>query len=86
MAPSWYEVGAVLLEVEQESELELIQANNVNDKKRCCLCMLQYWMRTHPKATWHHLIAALRSPGVDLSVLATEIEENFTGSFIRNTI
>ena len=79
MAPSWYEIGAVLLEVEEESELKLIQANNGSDKKRCCLCMLQYWMEAHPEATWHHLIAALKSPGVDLSFIASEIKKNFTG-------
>ena len=79
MAPSWYKVGAVLLEVNEESRLKLIQANNGSDMEKCCLCMLQYWMEAHPKATWHHLITALKSPGVNLSFLASKIEDNFTG-------
>ena len=79
MAPNWYEVGAMLLEVEQELHLKLIQANHGSDVRKCCLAMLQYWMDTHPKATWHHLVAALASPGVNLAVIAYDIEKKFTG-------
>ena len=81
MAPNWYEMGAMLLEVEQESQLKLIQATYGSDVKKCCLYMLQYWMDTHPEATWHHLIATLRSPGVDLAAVAAEIEKNITGNY-----
>ena len=79
MAPNWYEVGAMLLDVTQEPQLKLIRATHGNDAKKCCLAMLQYWMDAHPKATWHHLVTALRSPGVDLAAVASDIEENFTG-------
>ena len=41
--------------------------------------MLQYWMEAHPEATWHHLVTALRSPGVDLTAVASDIESNFNG-------
>ena len=78
LAPNWYEVGATLLDVEQESQLIVIQAN-YNDVTKCCLAMLQYWMKTHPKATWNQLVAALRSPGVDLDDVASEIEKQFIG-------
>ena len=79
MAPNWYEVGAMLLEVEQESQLRLIQASYGSDLRKCCLAMLQYWMDTHPKATWHHLVAALMSPGVNLAAVASDIKKNFNG-------
>ena len=82
IAPNWYEVGAVLLDVEQESHLRLIQATHCNDLRKCCLAMLQYWMDTHPKATWHHLVIALRSPGVEMAAIAFDIEKNFTGKMI----
>ena len=80
MAPNWYEVGAMLLDVTEEPQLKVIKATNSSDAKKCCLDMLQYWMDTHPKATWHHLVTALRSRGVDLAAVASEIEENFTGN------
>ena len=79
IAPSWYEVGAMLLEVEQEQQLGVIQANHGNDVRKCCLSMLQFWMSTHPKATWYDLVMALRSPGVDLPSTASVIERNFAG-------
>ena len=79
IAPSWYVVGAALLEPERESQLKLIRKNNHSDAKQCCLHMLEYWMETHPNATWYHLITALRAPGVDLTVVANEIEKNFAG-------
>ena len=78
LAPNWYELGATLLDVEQESQLRVIQTN-YNDVTKCCLAMLQHWMETHPKATWNQLVAALRSPGVNLDVVASEIEKHFIG-------
>ena len=80
IAPSWYEVGAVLLDVKQESQLRLIRATHTNDLRKCCLAMLQYWTSMHREATWHQLVSALRSPGVDLATLASEIEKNFSGN------
>ena len=79
MAPNWLEVGTMLLDVKQVSQLKLIQTNHGSDVKKCCLAMLQYWMESHPKATWHHLVAALMSPGVDLDSVASDIKKNFTG-------
>ena len=79
LAPNWYELGAMLLKEEQEPQLKLIQATYSSDMKKCCLALLQYWMDTHPEATWHHLVTALRSPGVDLAAVASEIERGFDG-------
>ena len=78
LAPNWYELGVMLLEEKQEAHLNVIQDTHVN-KKKCCLAMLQYWMSTHSEATWHHLVTALRSPGVDLTAIASDIESKFTG-------
>lgn len=44
--------------------------------------MLEYWMDTHSEATWYHLTAALRSPGVELAAVATEVEKNLSGQYI----
>ena len=79
LATSWYELGAMLLEVKKAGHLNLIQTTHGSDAKRCCLAMFQYWMNTDPKATWHHLVTALRSPGVEMSAVASEIEGNFKG-------
>jgi len=79
VAPNWYELGAMLLREEQEAQLKLIQSTHSNDVRRCCLAMLQCWMDTHPEATWHYLVTALRSPGVDLDSVASDIEKNFAG-------
>ena len=79
LAPNWYELGAMLLEEKQEAHLILIQDTHGVNKKTCCLAMLQYWMSTHSEATWHHLVTALRSPGVDLTAIASDIESKFTG-------
>ena len=80
LAPNWYELGATLLDEKQEAQLVLIQTDHGDDKKKCCLAMFQYWMSTHAEATWHHLVTALRSPGVDLAAVAAEIESEFTGT------
>ena len=82
VASNWYELGAMLLEEEQESQLKLIQSTYGSDVKKCCLDMLRYWTDTHPEATWHQLVTALRSPGVDLAAVASDIEKNFTGKNI----
>ena len=79
VASNWYELGAMLLEEEQESQLKIIKSTHGNDVKACCLYMLQYWMDTHSEATWHQLVTALRSPGVELTAVAADIEKNFSG-------
>jgi len=79
MASNWYELGAALLEEEEEAELKVIQSNHNNDVKKCCSTMLRYWTDTHPEATWQHLVTALKSSGVDLTTVASDIEKNFAG-------
>ena len=78
MATNWYELGAMLLEEKEEAQLKIIEGTHGNNVKKCCMVMLKYWIDKHPKATWHQLVTALRSSGVDLDSVATSIEENFT--------
>lgn len=79
MAPKWYKIGAMLLETEQESQLRLIQARHGSNLKKCCLAMLQYWVGTHPEGTWRHVVTALRSPDIELSAVASNMERKFAG-------
>ena len=78
LAPRWYELGVQLLEVGDEGRLTVIEAKYSSDKL-CCFAMLNYWIKTHPEATWHDLVTALKSPGVELTAVASTIERKFTG-------
>ena len=81
LTPNWYELGAMLLEEKQEPHLRAIKTSHGGDARRCCLEMLQYWMETHPEATWDHLVTALKSPGVELIAVASDIEKILTGKY-----
>ena len=78
MAANWYELGAILLEEKQEAQLKIIESTHGSNVKKCCSAMLRYWIDKHPEATWHQLVTALRSPGVDLDAVASSIERNFS--------
>ena len=82
IAPNWYELGAMLLDTKEESELKLIQTMHGSDVKKCCLAMVTKWMDTHTEATWHLLLTALRSPGVDLVAVAADIEREINGKLV----
>ena len=79
-ARKWYELGAMLLDEDQENELELIQLNFAGDIQKCCSQMLLVWKQSHPTASWYILVEALRSPGVELNAVAFNIEKCFTGA------
>ena len=83
LAPTWYELGVKLIE---EIRLTMIKVNYGGDKQKCCLTMLQYWKETHPEATWHDLVTALKSPGVELTAVASDIEKKFTGKTLLSTV
>ena len=85
LAPNWYQLGIMLLEEKDERHLRIIKDTHGSDKQRCCLEMLQYWMETHPKATWCDLVTALKSPGVELTAVASDIERSFTGKTLLCT-
>lgn len=74
MAPRWYELGLKLLNEDQESYLDVIKKDYVNDNKQCCMEMFWYWLETHPEATWKQLIDSLRSPALELNTVAASIE------------
>ena len=73
-------MGIELLEDDQLAQLRVITAN-YNDVTRQCSEMFIYWLQTHPNATWHQLVAALRAPGVEMNDVAATLEGNFVGSF-----
>ena len=79
IAPNWCELGAILLDEKHEGQLKLIESTHGSNVKKCCSVMLRYWVDKHPEATWHQLVQALRTPGVDLDTVASRIEEKFAG-------
>ena len=82
VASKWYEVGVMLLKEDQESHLDQIKTNHGQDVTNCCLEMFRYWKQSHPDANWHRLLAALKSPGVELHHVAADIEKKFDGKEI----
>ena len=81
VASKWYEVGVMLLKAEQEKQLHQIRSDFGNyGTKRCCSEMFDYWRQTNPEANWYHLVAVLKSPGVELHVVAADIEKKFAGN------
>ena len=75
----------MLLEEKQEAHLKTIKTTHGGDARKCCLEMLHYWMDTHPEDTWDHLVTALKSPGVELTAVASDIERSFTGKTLLCT-
>ena len=69
----------------EEIDLVMIKAKHGGDKQRCCLAMLQFWMEGYSEPTWHFLVTALKSPGVDLPAIASDIERKFIGKTLLCT-
>ena len=84
VSPQWYVVGVKLLKEDQESYLDIIESNHAGDNKKCCIDMFRYWLNTNTSATWKHLIEALRSPAVELPVVAADLEQILIGMYIRS--
>ena len=78
-ADKWYDIGLELFDPEDESKLDEIQSNKGGNVGDCCGEMLRVWLQKQPYATWNQLIDALRSPGVELFVVASKIEEMLNG-------
>ena len=79
VTPRWYVLGLKLLKNDQESQLDTIKLNHAGDHQMCCMEMFWYWLSTNTDASWQQLVEALRSPAVELPVVATDIEKMFTG-------
>ena len=79
VATKWYELGLELLDEKEEHEL-----NNINgsDVKKCCLKMFLLWLDTNSDANWWQIVEALKSPGVELSAVAIELERKLSGSWL----
>ena len=75
----WYILGVKLLNEDQESHLDVLKLNHAGDNKMCCMEMFWYWLSTNTRATWKQLIEALRSPAVELPVVAADLEKLLTG-------
>ena len=84
VSAQWYVVGVKLLKEDQESYLDIIESNHAGDNKKCCIDMFRYWLNTNTSATWKQLIEALRSPAVELPVVATDLEQILIGMYIRS--
>ena len=80
VTPRWYVLGVKLLKEDQESHLDVLKLNHAGDNKMCCMEMFWYWLNTNTDASWQQLIEALRSPAVELPVVAADLEKMFTGS------
>jgi len=71
-------LGIELLDDDQVTQLDIIKKNN-DDVMERCMALFSYWLRTHSDSTWHHLVAALREPDVELNELAASVEEKYVG-------
>ena len=78
ITPRWFDLGVKLLNEDQKSHLDIISSDHANDNRTCCKKMLWYWLDTNTNATWEQLIAALRSPAIELFVVAADLEKMLT--------
>lgn len=70
LAPNWRSVG---LQLSLKSErLDIIDANNPRDVRKCCERMFEEWLHS-PSASWKTLITVLED--LDYNVLAGDVEE-----------
>ena len=80
VTPQWYVLGLKLLKEDQEDHLDVIKSDHTGNNLMCCMEMFWYWLNTNTDASWQQLIETLRSPVVNLPVVAADIEKMFTGS------
>ena len=79
VATKWYELGLELFDEKEEHKLNIIKSNHGNDAKKCCLEMFLLWLENNNDATWYQIVEALKSPGVELSVVAVDLEKKLSG-------
>ena len=80
----WYPIGLELLEPKHEHDLGLIKANKNKNVSDYCEDMLELWLEKQRNATWSQLIEALKSDGVEMLHVASEIEEMLTGKLSKS--
>ena len=71
----WHYLGIELLDSKDIEELDTIAAEHPSDLNKCCIRMLNLWLKKQPKASWNKLIEALRQPGIELGSFARKIEQ-----------
>ena len=79
VASKWYELGVELLDEEEEFKLKIIESNYDKDVMKCCFEMFRVWLDTNSDANWRQIVEALKSPGVDLSSVAVNLEKKLLG-------
>ena len=77
VAVKWKDLGIQLLDPTSGSTLDIIEKDFPRDVIKCCQCMLQKRLEKTPDASWNQLLAALKSPSVQLHHLASQIEQEF---------
>ena len=70
----WYELGIELFDEADRVKLQEIKETH-NELQKCCLEMFQLWLNIYLDGTWHKIIEALKSPGVQLMTQANNIEK-----------
>ena len=75
VAHKWRDLGEQLLQPDQETMLDIIEADQPSDVVSCCKRFFKKWRDTTTNATWDQLIQALRSPSVQLVYLADQLQQ-----------
>ena len=74
VANKWYDLGLQLLDSNDENELNVIEASDVqNDAKTCCRKMFSMWLNTDELASWQKVIEALGL--IELDNVASKIKD-----------
>ena len=79
VATKWIELGIELFDENDTHMLDNIDPDHNKDAGKCCREMFQKWLETYPNGTWHQIVEALTSPGVQLRRVAEELQENLIG-------
>ena len=78
VAPKWYHLGKCLLKEEWTHKLNAIENNNPNNAEKCCIEMLEYWLKSCA-ATWNKLIDALEKIHQDVPIEMIKIDNTIKG-------
>ena len=77
--PKWYNIGLKLGVT--AGDLDVIKRRNLNNDDECLTDLLAQWLRqANPPPTWNSIIDALRSPTVNLTPLADQVESSSSKS------
>ena len=78
----WYELGIALLPNSCMAKLDEICEIYSKNYHKCCLMMIDHWLKITPSATWSDILQALRSSALGLTAIAEEIEMKIKGYLI----